>query len=555
MSQLLTLFWLRFTIFKNSMAGRKDTARTITNAAVMLLLVTASLGIGAALYYGMVFVPQLREPAIKGWMTTVSATLLFLMLVSQSTGTSAHFDPRRFTLFPVRLSKLYLLNLISAFGEVSLIVVLPSVAGVLLGLGAALGHPLAGLIALAAAVVWINALFVLGSLLIAWLLSGRKRKAELIFALVIGLFGVGGQVLPRLLLNGYGESALRWLRPYFGVARELATWTPLGVWSHFFAEVEGGTVIAAYAHLLGVCAVWTVPAWVAGYAVFRALATSARASSSAAGGADAKAQAVDANFLALKLPLLSDQTSAIFAKELRYLARNTATYLTVLSALIFPLVIFRSPQRSLPSAGFRWADGLWSVLWIGYVFALNLHYFASIFAFDAAGFRQYLLAPLDWRRLLVGKNLAVWFLLAVEITLILGGIYLLDGQLKPERAFFTVCSMLVALAVYSTVGNFLSILFPYRINYGIPAKRSGEKWSGVNFIAQLGLLVGVAALIAAPTGVGFLFQSRPAQYLSFVLLVLVTWAVYAALLGRQGRMLEARRFEIAEALTRKSEKV
>jgi hypothetical protein len=557
MSQLLTLFWLRYTIFKNSLAGRKDAARTITNALVTALLLLSSLAIGASLYFGMLHVEQLREPAVKGGMTTVTATLLFLMLVSQSTGTSAHFDPRRFTLFPVRLTKLYLLNLISAFGEISLIAVLPSVAGVLVGLSHALGHPLAGLVALAAAVLWINALFVLGSLLIAWLLAGRKRKSEIVFALVIGVFGVGGQVLPRFFLNGEGQSALRWLRPYLSFLSELMSWTPVGVWSYFFDQLGGGAHALAYARLISVSAVWTGFAWAGGYAVFKMLATSARASASAA-SANAPEEtraAIHNNLLALKLPFCSGQTSALFAKEVRYLARNTATYLTILSALIFPLVLFRSPQRPYGAGRFSWADGLWGVLWIGYVFALNLHFFASVFAFDAAGFRQYLLAPLDWRRLLVAKNLAVWLLLAFEIALILAGVYLLDGRLKPERVFFVACSTLIALAVYSTVGNFLSIFFPYRVNYGIPAKRSGEKWSGVNFLAQIGLLVGVAALMAAPTGVGFLLKSPPAQYLSFALLVVVTWAAYAALIGWQGRLLEARRYEVAEALTRKSEKV
>lgn len=554
MSQLLTLFWLRFAIFKNSMAGRKDAARTITNAIFTSLLILASLGIGVSLYLGMLFIEQLREPAIKGGMTTVLATLFFLMLVSQSTGTSAHFDPRRFTLFPVKLSKLYLLNLISAFGEVSLIILLPSVIGVLLGLAQALGHPLAGFVAVITAIAWINALFVLGSLLIAWLLSGRKRKSELIFALVIGIFGIGGQILPRLFFNGYGRSALHWVQPYLGFASELIAWTPVGIWSYFYTQISQGNLAAGYLRLILVCVIWTAAAWLGGYAIFKMLATSALSSSTST-GANAKAQPTKQNFLALKLPFISEQTSAVFAKEMRYLLRNTATYLTIISALIFPLVLFRSPQRGSSGIGFRWADGLVGVLWIGYVFALNLHYFASIFAFDAAGFRQYLLAPIDWRRILIGKNMAVAMLLITEVAAILCGIYLLDGHISLQRVFFTFCSMLIALAVYTTVGNFLSIYFPYRVNYGIPAKRSGEKWSGINFLAQFGLLIGVAALMAAPTGIGFLLKNRLAQYLTFMVLVIVTWAIYAALLNRQGSALENRRFEIAEALTRKAEKV
>ena len=45
---------------------------------------------------------------------------------------------RRFVLFPIKMSKLYALNLVSALGEFSMLMILPAMAGMLLGLGFAL---------------------------------------------------------------------------------------------------------------------------------------------------------------------------------------------------------------------------------------------------------------------------------------------------------------------------------------------------------------------------------------------------------------------------------
>ncbi len=550
MSQLYTLFWLRYVVFKNSLTTRGEVARRILNAIFLLIPILLSVSIGIALFVVLLLVEQFRGPVVSGGMTTVFATLLFLMLISQSTGASSHFDPRRFVLFPIKMSKLYALNLVSALGEFSMLMILPSMAGMLLGLGFAYQQPLGGVLAFILALLWVDALFICTGMLFAWLLSGRKRSREILFALLIGLMTVGGQLLPRFFMTPYGQGFVQWLLPYRHLISTVFDWTPIGVWSFFFRHLATGETTTAYLQLLVVCSLWICLAWSVGYAIFTRLATSASASSSATAPRPLVGHTAPRNFLTLRLPFVAGQTSAILAKELRYFGRNPATYLTMLSSLIFPLLFFRSGRK-----GSGVGEGVgWICAWVGYVVMMNLQYFVGLFAYDAAGFRQYLLAPIKWSRLLFGKNAAIWIMVTAQISLVLLGAELLDHNLTAEKIYVAGCSLLIAAALYSTVGNYTSIYFPYRVHFGVPARRR-ESWSGINLLIQFALLFGVTGLLLLPVGLGYWFKSKDLLYVSFALLAIASWVVYAVLLEGQANLLEERRFEIAETLTRKTEKI
>lgn len=547
MSQLTSLFWLRFLVFKNSLSSRGDVARNILNAIVLIIPMTLSLGIGIALFIALLMVEQFREPVVSGGMTTVLATLLFMMLISQSTGASSHFDPRRFVLFPIKMSKLYVLNLLSALGEFSMLMILPSMAGMLIGLGFAYQQPLGGLLSFLLALLWVDALFICTGMLFAWLLSGRKRSREILFALLIGAMTIGGQLLPRFFMTPYGRGLVKWLLPYRQMISTIFDWTPIGVWSFFFRHLATGETATAYAHLLLVCGIWIGLAWIIGYALFIRLATSANSSSSPVPPQNNTITTAAHNFLSLRLPLVSGQVSAIVAKELRYIGRNPATYLTVLSSLIFPLIFFRTGRGI--------SDGVWWVSgWVCYVFLMNFQYFVGLFAYDAAGFRQYLLAPIKWSRLLFGKNVAIWLTVLTQIALVLLAVELMDRNLTLDKVYVAICASLISAALYSTAGNYISIYFPYRVQFGVPARRR-ENWSGIHLLMQFGLLFGVVGLLFFPIVLGYWYTSKFTLYVLYALLVVLSWSVYAWLLQRQGNLLEERRFEVAETLTRKTEKV
>lgn len=568
MSQLLTLFWLRYVVFRNSMGGRREFVSTLLRLVFITGYLLLSVGTGVALFLIMVLMPDSVGNLLAGSMGMIFGMLLFLTLVTQATGTSANFDPRRFILFPLNLKKLFALNLASAFSELVLITLLPSVAGILIGRGVALGHTLAGCLVFVLATLWIDALFVLVALLTAWLLSGRKRRTEIFFTVLMGMFLVSGQLLPRLLATSLGDGVRGWLQPWQKLIGDVLAWTPFGVWQEFFVILARQDALAAFRHLLPVSLVWTGLAWLAGYAVFVRLAKSAPAGTSRTTRADDSAE--PAHLLSLKLPFVSEQLSVIVARELTYLMRNTVTWLNTVNILVIGLLALsparlsmrgRSPGSwqpeesfTLPGA-FPWGELWWLLMLTGFTLLVNFQYFSAIFAFDGSGFRQYLLTPVRWRRILLGKNLAIGMLVAGQITLILLGTILLYGPVPGGRLFLLFCTAITAMVVFTLAGNALSIHFPYPAEFGIRRRRSQNSYGTISFIVLLVLVLLLGLMLALPLLAGWLLMSSVVKYATGAGMALLACLVYLFQVKQQSHTLEAKQFDISEALTRRAAKI
>jgi hypothetical protein len=564
MSQLMTLFWLRYVIFRNSLTGRREIVSTLLRIVIMGGYLMASLGVGLALFLIMVLNPDSLGGFLANSMGTLFGALVFLTLVTQATGTSASFDPRRFILFPVSFTKLYALNLASAFSEPVLITLLPAIAGILLGRGVALGQPFGGMLAFVSAAVWVDSLFVFTALLTAWLLSGRKRRTEIFFTALMGLFLVSGQLLPRIIDTNFGNGLLALLQPYRALIGSVLVWTPFGVWREFYDLLDSGSLLAAAAHLLPVIVIWTGLIQLAGYAVFTRLAISARTGTS--GTARHVNAAAPAHRLTLKLPFVSEQLSVIFARELTYLLRNTVTWLNTANILVITLVAFSPARPGFRQRGDRliestvkgwtsWREFWWVTLITGYTFMVNHQQFSAIFAFDGSGFRQYLLTPVRWRRVLMGKNLAACVVAGTQICLILVGTQIIYGDLTWRRLFVVGCAALTAMSVSALVGNLLSIHFPYPAEFGIRRRRAQENYGAIILVIWIALFILVSGLFTLPLVMAWLFMSATAKYVMYAVLALAACALYLFRLEAQSRLLEVKRFDLAEALTRRAEKV
>jgi hypothetical protein len=561
MSQLLTLFWLRFVIFRNSLTGRREVVSTVLRLMILAGYLMLSLSAGLILFLIMVKMPQ----TVGHWMTnslgTLFGMLVFLTLVTQATGTSANFDPRRYILFPISFRKLFALNLISAFSEPVMMTLLPAVAGILLGRGVALAQPLAGLVAFVCATVWINALFVLVALLTAWLLSGRRRRTEIFFTVLIGLFLLSGQLLPRLLDTSLGDGLFELTGPYRRIIGDALEWTPFGIWREFYDALGAGRPMEAYRQLLPVSIVWTVAVWLAGYAIFKRLATSARTGTSGS-SRDALLPA-PSHRMSLKLPFVSEQLSVIFAREITYLLRNTVTWLNTANILIITLIAF-NPGRLRGGEGplfeawnggrADWHEFWWVALLISYTSLVNHQHFSAIFAFDSSGFRQYLLTPVRWRRVLLGKNLATCLIMALQICLILVGTQLLYGGLTGQKIWLVISTSLSAMPIAALSGNLLSIHFPYPADFGVRRRRAQGNYATLIAFLWLFLILALCGMFAVPVLLGQLLMSAAARWLAYALITVASCALYLLSLSRQARLLEAKRFDIAEALTRRTEK-
>jgi hypothetical protein len=113
------------------------------------------------------------------------------------------------------------------------------------------------------------------------------------------------------------------------------------------------------------------------------------------------------------------------------------------------------------------------------------------FGFDSNGFRSLMLLPLDKRRILFARNLSfVPFLIILCVAFVAPAIYMTGASV--ERSTIALFQTFQIYLLFCTVGNFLSVLSPYRVG------RNSMKGAGNRpMLMLLGLLAVVLVLAMA----------------------------------------------------------
>jgi hypothetical protein len=103
-------------------------------------------------------------------------------------------------------------------------------------------------------------------------------------------------------------------------------------------------------------------------------------------------------------------------------------------------------------------------------------------------------------------------------------------------------------SILSFIGNWLSIYFPKRLQFG---KRMNA--SGVTGLLILPILLAMGVIAAAPVFAAYITGSLLVKYVTLGALAVVAVALYLTLLPLQGRALAKRERDILEAVSGKDE--
>jgi hypothetical protein len=191
-----------------------------------------------------------------------------------------------------------------------------------------------------------------------------------------------------------------------------------------------------------------------------------------------------------------------------------------------------------------YAEGAGTVFGVIYIFMLVAPVSTNLFGYDGSGMRALVLSPVSRRTVLLAKNAAVALvsLLLVVVGVSVGG--LIIGDLSPTVTLFALLSFVTSAALFAPVGNWLSIQFPKRVQFGKRMNRSG--------VAGL-LLVPVFLLLLLPPAVSIaaahFAQSHAVKYVILAAFAILSAGLYALLLPVQARTLERRELDILEAVT------
>ena len=554
-SQLRTLLWLKWTLFKNSFRSSKGAINRVATILGLLVALIFSLvfalGFGAFAY--VITRPGGLAAAIERGVNAeltpgISAEFIFFAAfgfcyliwatVPLSTGSGRQFDPGSLLMYPISLKKLFALDLVTEFTTLPSIIGVPAIIAIGIGAGLGTGNLARGILASMLAAIF-------GLALTKWLssaigsLSRKKRsRGETLIALIGAVLGLGaavaGQVAPVILKHADSIKALRWTPPgaaAFALSSGLST-DPAGYWLAVFAMMVYTTALVFSSY------------WIARRAVLGIGGRKRRVVRSLQ-----RASEVHTGW---QLPFVSTPLSALIEKELRYVSRNAQVRMMALMPLILIVIRVMNSRRFSSSGGMSGAfeneflyygQGLMAAGGVLYVFLILSGLSCNLFAFEEAGMRALILSPVQRKQVLLGKNIAVTivaFFLSAALLLIN---QLIFRDITWGSAFFVALTFVIFAAMISLFGNWLSIRFPKRMKFG---KRMNV--SGVVGLLLIPMITVLSMPPLAATSAGYITRSLAVEYVTLSVLAVLAIGFYALIINSQGELLQRREIEVLEAV-------
>jgi len=529
---------LRWRIFRNSLrttTGRLDVLGVVlVGMFTGLFSVGAGLGLGIASYF-LLAKGRLALLALPFWAVFSLWQFMPVMLAAAT----ASFDFRNLLRFPLRFSVFFLLSL--AYGLFDLAAVASLFWLVCIATGLALARPdlLPGTLLTLAIFAAMNLL--LSRAVLSWVerLLARRRTREAMLAIFLLL------LLGFQLATALGERWHQRVQPYVVAALPVIRLLPPNL---------AGKAVAGAAP--GYASTTAVPAaLLLGYAFAFGLLLERRLRAQYRGEELSETQAVravpaptsSASLLSLASSFLPAPVAAVFEKECRYLLRNSVmllnSFLPVLLVAFFGLAWSGPRQRPglftrFPALAFPGG--------VAYVALIVGQFVLNIFAYDGRGLQLWFVAPIRFRDVLVGKNLMFGLLLAVEAGLVWLAVSLLFRPPEAVIVVATLAGLLFVMLLHFLVGNWLSLKFPRRFEFGKYRRRPSGMTMLIAFALQFVMIATAAAvtLLARWTGRIWLIA------VVFFCLSGILLGVYRATLDRFTRLAESQREVLTTQLCR-----
>jgi hypothetical protein len=557
-SQLQTLIWLKWKLFRNSLRSSKAVVTRLASIlgmlAALVLALLIALGLGAAAY--ALSSPEVmshvanRRNGARATEAIPSAQFIFFSILAflylmwatlpLSIGASRQFEPGRLLMYPISLRKLFAVDFISETVNLQSVFAIPAILAIGLGAGLATGMLGWALLAAVLAAVLGLALSKWLSVSVGSLLRRRRTRGETLLAFIGVGAGLGGaligQLAPAIFRNAESFRGLRWTPPgavAFALTDGLA---PGAGWNYSLALLT----LLAYIVVIVVATFWIAQ-------------RAALGRGGAKHNAPAKAETQNQSYTGWEIPGFSAELSAVVEKELRYVFRNAQVRMMVLMPLI--LIVIRvvntsrfHPGMTEPSVSFGgdlvvYAEGLIATGGVLYVFLILTGLSCNLFAFEDSGMRTLVLSPVRRARILMGKNIAVTIMALIFSIALLVVNELIFRDLTLRALLFVMLSFIIFAAMIAVVGNAISIRFPKRMKFG---KRMNVSGAAGLLLIPIIILLSLPPLAAAAAG--YIAQSWLVEYATLALLAVIAVGTYLLVIGSQGEALQRREVEILEAV-------
>ncbi len=249
------------------------------------------------------------------------------------------------------------------------------------------------------------------------------------------------------------------------------------------------------------------------------------------------------------LPGIAPPLAAVFEKEVRYILRSGPMLLNLIMP-VFVLLIFRfgAATPGQHAGGFlsRAPDMAFPAM-AAYTLLMLTNLVCNSFGGDGGGMQFYFASPVNFRQIVLAKNLTHAGILALEVLLawiVVGYFY---GRPGLEIALASLAGLLFAAPLTLTAGNLLSIYWPKKIDFSSFRGQRPSQTSALIIIMLQLFVIGIAVSV-------FLLARQHASLwiATLVLLALagVSILIYKLILDRIDRLVRRQQEALLAELCR-----
>lgn len=482
--QIWLVVGLRWRTFRNGLRSKSETMHVIGSVVMSLAFTLVTLAVGAGIGIGSYKLVSLNE--FQFLIAILWGIFLFWQFVPILTSQmNPGFDGRNLLRFPLRFSAFFLMNVAYGLADPA------ALSGVFwhlaMGIGITVARPSLWpwvVIALGFSVA-INLIF--NRMLFAWIerFLAKRRTREILGALVI-LIAISFQFV--------GPAVQRWGGPIHRAITDSAVlWRvlPPGEAGVALDQAASGDSTAAletiglltlYAAAFAGLFATRVHAQFTGEDLGESAAPTLRRpakirearSATVAAAAELPASTTE-NFASR---LFGGPVAAIYVKEFHYLIRNTIMLMNVFMPLLL-IALFSMNMRmggtrhgGRPPAFFNFTGSqLLYPISVAYIFLLVMNFCPNNLAYDGRGVERLFMCPVKFRDVMLAKNLFHSSLILFEVVLALGMVVALGHVPSLVILLVTWAALPFAACVHFMVGNWLSLQYPRKFEFGIRRQR------------------------------------------------------------------------------------
>jgi ABC-2 type transport system permease protein len=452
-------------------------------------------------------------------------------------GFGANFEFKTLLRFPLSRRAFYLLGLGYGLADFAALSSLCWIASMILGTAAA--RLSAVPVLLAASVLFLILNVTLERLIGSWLeklLSKRKSREIFLGVFVLSMVSLN-------FINPLMQNYDKVFRPRMLQFQQYISWLPASLAGNAVASTDAQGVLLGLGGLL----LWIT---VSSGLLWNRFATqySGEELSESDAPAIVKRKERRRETLTEQRGIIPPQISAVMVKEFRYLFRNgfgmINLFLPPIMVLIFSLQ-FAGPRSPLKEHAMEPQTFFPAIM--AYLILILLSPAYNSFAFEGKGIQAYFMAPVQFRDVLLGKNLMLMVVVVAELAISLSIMIWRVGW--PGIPLFTSTIAAAAFAVSGqlTVANWSSLSFPKRMELG---KMKGQRNSGVSVWTAFGVQILVGVICAVVLLAGRWTRNPWLPVFAFAGLTAAALGGYAASLGALDRLAEEKKERLIETLCR-----